>query len=198
MKYENFNDAEALKIAVNIEEEGLEFYSILMKSARDLKVKEIFSKLASDEKEHLARFQKALLEITDSASRTQGGEDYTVDLYLKYLVDTGIFTQKGEAKRIALEIKTDIDALRIGIQAEKDSILYYTEAAKIPNTLQENGTRTAGKRREKTLKITCRTTEGIKAHKIKLLKISEDNDEKIFGCKNHSISNPGLYCGDLR
>ena len=130
MKYENFNDAEALKIAVNIEEEGLEFYSTLVKNAKDRKVKEIFSKLASDEKEHLARFQKALLEITDSASRTQGCEDYTVDLYLRYLVDTGVFTQKGEAKRIALEIKTDIDALRIGIQAEKDSILYYTEAAK--------------------------------------------------------------------
>ena len=39
MKYENFNDAEALKIAVNIEEEGLEFYSTLMKSARDREVK---------------------------------------------------------------------------------------------------------------------------------------------------------------
>jgi len=29
-----------------------------------------------------------------------------------------------------MEIKTDIDALKIGIQAEKDSILYYSEAAK--------------------------------------------------------------------
>jgi|SRR3972149_235661 len=130
MKNENFNDAEALKIAINIEEEGLEFYSILMKNAKDEKVKEIFSQLASAEKKHLALFQKAYAEITSPASTMQGCEDYTVDLYLKYLVDTGIFTQKGEAKRIALEIKTDIDALRIGIQAEKDSILYYTEAAK--------------------------------------------------------------------
>lgn len=69
-----------------------------------------------------------------------GFEDYTVDLYLKYLVDTGIFTQKGEARRLAAEIKTDIEALKIGIQAEKDSILYYTEAAK--NTKYEAGRKT--------------------------------------------------------
>ncbi|OHB99849.1 MAG: hypothetical protein A3G70_00345 [Planctomycetes bacterium RIFCSPLOWO2_12_FULL_39_13] len=130
MKYENFNDAEALKIAVNIEEEGFEFYSTLVKNARDSKVKEVFSKLASDEKEHLARFQKAYLELTSPISPVQGCEDYTVDLYLKYLIDTGVFTKKGEAKKLAMEIKTDIDALKIGIQAEKDSILYYSEAAK--------------------------------------------------------------------
>ena len=137
MKYENFNDAEALKIAISIEEEGLEFYSILMKSAKDTKVKEIFSKLASAEKEHLARFQKAYLEITSPSSSVVGCEDYTVDLYIKYLIDTGVFTQKGEARRLATEIKTDADALKIGIQAEKDSILYYSEAAK--NTKFETG-----------------------------------------------------------
>lgn len=137
MKYENFNDAEALKIAINIEEEGLEFYSILMKSVKDDKAKDIFSKLASAEKKHLTLFQKAYLDITSPANPAQGCEDYTVDLYLKDLVDTGIFTKKGEARRLASEIKTDIDALKIGIQAEKDSILYYTEAAK--NTKYEAG-----------------------------------------------------------
>ena len=130
MKHENFNDAEALKIAINIEEEGLAFYSILMKNAKDEKVKEIFSRLASAEKKHLSIFQKAYAEITSPASTVQGCEDYTVDLYLKYLADTGIFTKKGEARRFASEITTDVEALNIGIQAEKDSILYYTEAAK--------------------------------------------------------------------
>ncbi|MFO0794788.1 MAG: ferritin family protein [Candidatus Brocadiaceae bacterium] len=131
MKYENFNDGEALKIAMNIEEEGLEFYSALVENTKDPKIKEIFSELASAEKKHFATFQKAYLEVTSTASTPQSCEDYTVGLYLKYLVDTGIFTRKGEAKRIAGEIKTDRDALKVGIQAEKDSILYYTEAAKI-------------------------------------------------------------------
>src|SRR3990172_11568940 len=108
-----------------------------MKNAKDEKVKEIFLQLASAEKKHLALFQKAYAEITSPANPMQGCEDYTVDLYLKYLVDTGIFTKKGEARRLATEIKTDIDALKIGIQAEKDSILYYTEAAK--NTKHEGG-----------------------------------------------------------
>ena len=131
MKYENFNDGEALKIAMNIEEEGLEFYSVLEKNTKDPQTKEIFSKLASAEKKHFVTFQKAYLETTSGVSAPQSCEDYTVDLYLKYLVDTGIFTRKGDAKKIAGEIKSDIDALKVGIQAEKDSILYYTEAAKI-------------------------------------------------------------------
>lgn len=138
MKYENFNDGEALKLAINIEEEGLEFYSTLAKNAKDTKVKEIFSKLASDEKDHLAHFQKAYHEITSSVTAAEVCEGYTVDLYLKHLIDTGIFTQKDEAKRLAKEVKTDIDALKIGIQAEKDSILYYSEAAR-------NTRHTAGK-----------------------------------------------------
>lgn len=137
MKYENFNDAEALKIAMNIEEEGLEFYSLLMKSAKDDKAKDIFSELALAEKKHLALFQKTYSEITTQVNPGESCEDYTVDLYLKDLVYTGIFTKKGEARRLATEIKSDIDALKIGIQAEKDSILYYSEAAK--NTRHEGG-----------------------------------------------------------
>lgn len=137
MKYEHFNDAEALKIAMNIEEEGLEFYSLLMKSAKDEKAKEIFSELASAEKQHLALFQKMYAEITTQPSPGQGCEEYAVDLYLKDLVNTGIFTKKGEARRLATEVKSDIDALKTGIQAEKDSILYYSEAAR--NTRHEGG-----------------------------------------------------------
>lgn len=139
MNYENFNDLEALKIAINIEEEGLEFYSILSKNARKREAKEIFCKLASDEKEHLDTFTKAYNETLSSANSAEGYEDYTVDEYIKHVIDTGVFTQKGEAKRLTTEIKTDIDALKIGIQAEKDAILYYHEAFK--NTRNDAGKR---------------------------------------------------------
>ncbi len=130
MRHENFNDVEALKIAINIEEEGLEFYATLVRTTKDSKVKEVFSRLAVSEKEHINRFQKIYSEIPSSPSTAQGAEDATMDLYLKYLVDTGIFSQKGEARKLAAEIKSDREALKIGIQAEKDSILYYSEAAK--------------------------------------------------------------------
>src|SRR3990167_7025759 len=162
MKHENFNDAEALKIAINIEEEGLAFYSILMKNAKDEKVKEIFSRLASAEKKHLSIFQKAYAEITSPASTVQGCEDYTVDLYLKYLADTGIFTKKGEARRFASEITTDVEALNIGIGGEGFNPLLHRGRKKYQIPRGKNGIRTTGKRREKTLKITCKTTKGIK------------------------------------
>jgi rubrerythrin len=130
MNYDNFNDIEALKIAINMEEEGLEFYSTLMKNAKEKWAKEIFSKLATEEKKHEETFKNAYREITSSSNAGQGYEDYTVSEYIKHLIDTGVFTQKGEAKRLLSQIKTEIDALKIGIQAEKDAILYYYETAK--------------------------------------------------------------------
>ncbi|MDR4506718.1 MAG: ferritin family protein [Candidatus Brocadiaceae bacterium] len=130
MKYENFNDLEALDIAVNMEKEGFDFYTVLKENAKEKKVKELFSRLALEEKKHLELFQKAYNEINDSVSPVHGCEDYTVDAYLKHLVDTGVFSQKNEAKQLATEIKTDREALKIGIQAEKDAILYYSEAVK--------------------------------------------------------------------
>ena len=137
MKYENFNDAEVLTIAVNMEEEGLAFYSSLAKSVKNAQVKAIFSILADEEKDHLNNFQKVYNEITASRDSEQGCEDYTVDEYIRHLVETGVFTQKDEVKRLTAEIKTDLDALRIGIQAEKDAILFYTEASK--NTKNKEG-----------------------------------------------------------
>ena len=73
-----------------------------------------------------------------------------MDLYLKDLVDTGIFTQRSEAKRLAAEIKTDVDALKIGIQAEKDSILYYGAAQKYRKYKRVKGIRTSDKQRKNT------------------------------------------------
>lgn len=140
MKYENFNDAEVLKIAINMEGEGLAFYSSLAKSVKDAKVKEIFSILADEEEDHLDDFKKAYNELTSSQDSSQGYDDYTVDEYIRHLVETGVFTQKDEVKRLTAKIKTDLDALRIGIQAEKDAILFYTEASK--NTKNKEGQKT--------------------------------------------------------
>ncbi|MGQ3684354.1 MAG: ferritin-like domain-containing protein [Candidatus Loosdrechtia sp.] len=130
LQYENFNDTEAMLIAIHLEEEGLEFYSTIAKNVKCDKVRETFSQLASDEKEHLAQFQKVHLDLSPLANPVGDYEDCMVDLYLKYLVDTGVFTKKGEAKRLANEINTDTDALKVGIQAEEAAIHYYCEAAK--------------------------------------------------------------------
>ena len=48
-------------------------------------------------------------------------------LYLKSLVDSVIFSNVAEAQQKAAKISNEIEALDTGIQAEKDSILFYTE-----------------------------------------------------------------------
>ncbi|MBM4053905.1 MAG: DUF2202 domain-containing protein [Planctomycetes bacterium] len=128
MNFENFNDQEALKIAINMEKEGLAFYSTMRDNTKDAKAKEIFAKLAEEEQEHMDTFRRIYDSLSSSQEQTSGCEDYTAEEYLKHLIDTGVFTRKDKAKKLALQTKSDIDALKIGIQAEKEAILYYQEA----------------------------------------------------------------------
>ncbi|MCF6147361.1 MAG: ferritin family protein [Candidatus Kuenenia sp.] len=128
MNFENFNDQEALRIAINMEKEGLVFYSTMAENTKDARAKEIFAKLAEEEKEHMDTFQRIYDSLPSSQDQMVSCEDYTAEEYLKHLVDTGVFTQKNKAKELALQIKNDVDALKIGIQAEKEAILYYREA----------------------------------------------------------------------
>lgn len=137
MEFENFNDHEALRIAINMEKEGKVFYTALAENAKDSGVKEIFAKLAQDEEDHMDTFQRIYDSLPSPQEQIYAGEDYTADEYLKHLVDTGVFTRKDSAKVLALQIKSDVDALKIGIQAEKDAILYYREV--IQHTKNDDG-----------------------------------------------------------
>jgi rubrerythrin len=67
--------------------------------------------------------------MSDSLGQAKPPETYTEEymLYLKSLVDSVVFSDVTEAKQKADKISDEIEALDIGIQAEKDSILFYTE-----------------------------------------------------------------------
>jgi len=93
MNIGNFNDIEALKIAINMEKEGLSFYTAMKENTRNAETKEIFSQLAEEEKDHLSTFQNIYETLISSKNQTQSCEDYRVDEYLKHLIDTGVFTQ---------------------------------------------------------------------------------------------------------
>jgi rubrerythrin len=48
-------------------------------------------------------------------------------LYLKSLVDSAVFSNVTEARQKANKVSNEVEALDTGIQAEKDSILFYME-----------------------------------------------------------------------
>jgi rubrerythrin len=120
-----FSGSELLEIAVGIEKNGMAFYQALADKTGNRDVKGTYNYLAGEEKKHLDTFQGMLNSLGQAKSPETYTEEYM--LYLKSLVDNAVFSSITEAQQKAAKVFNEIEALNIGIQAEKDSILFYTE-----------------------------------------------------------------------
>ena len=120
-----FSGSELLEIAKGIERNGMAFYQALADKTGKRDVKDIYTYLAGEEKKHLDTFQG----MSDSLGQVRPPETYTDEymLYLKSLVDSAVFSNVTDAQQKAGKMSNEIEALNTGIQAEKDSILFYME-----------------------------------------------------------------------
>jgi len=120
-----FSGSELLEIAIGIERNGMAFYQALADKTGNRDVKDIYNHLAGEEKKHLDIFQG----MSGSLGQVKPPETYTEEymLYLKSLIDSVVFSNVTEARQKADKVFNKIEAIDTGIQAEKDSILFYTE-----------------------------------------------------------------------
>ncbi|TEU18119.1 MAG: rubrerythrin [Dehalococcoidia bacterium] len=120
-----FSGSELLEIATGIERNGMAFYQALADKTGRRDVKDIYNYLAGEEKKHMDIFQG----MSDALGQAKPTETYTDEymLYLKSLVDSTVFSSVTEAQQKAGKVFNESEALDIGIQAEKDSILFYSE-----------------------------------------------------------------------
>ncbi|MCX7704729.1 MAG: ferritin family protein [bacterium] len=121
LKY--LNADELFKVAMNIENQGIQFYQKACENARIEASKDIFKFLSEEEKRHYAIFKEMDSEIKQIKFRPEE-LDEEISLYLRSLVDSGIFESilpKTEWQNV-----TDKQALNIGIHVEKTSILFYS------------------------------------------------------------------------
>jgi rubrerythrin len=123
-----FNEIEAAKIAQNMERHGLDFYRKAAARAKDTATRDLFLRLAEDEKKHLARFEE-LEEILQADRRAKKGYTDDADLaaYIDRLVETQVFAEEGAVARLAEQATSDYEALAVAIRAERDAILFYQE-----------------------------------------------------------------------
>ena len=124
-----FSGRELIEIAIGIEKNGAIFYDSLAAFFKSRPVGDTYMNLADKEREHAAIFQRMLDSIEESKPPETYTEQYS--LYLKALIDTLVFTDDKASRRIAQNVKSDAEALQIGIAAEKDSILFYLEVKDI-------------------------------------------------------------------
>jgi rubrerythrin len=120
-----FSGSELLEVALGIERNGTAFYQALAEKTKNDSARLIYEHLAAEEIKHLKTFQGML----DAVGNYQPPEGYAeeYELYLKSLVESSVFTDVAHAQQIAARISSEAEALDIGIQAEKDSVLFYTE-----------------------------------------------------------------------
>ncbi|KXZ40734.1 Rubrerythrin [Alkalithermobacter thermoalcaliphilus JW-YL-7 = DSM 7308] len=122
------NELEVLKIAEGIEKEGERFYTQAMENEKNPQIKEIFKMLAQEEKMHFELFKKMYEEAKEE---TKQNDDYIFDeltsAYLEAISLTAVFNTNGITNSKIRQVVDTKDALLIGIQAEKDAMLFYTK-----------------------------------------------------------------------
>ncbi len=121
-----FNAEEVFDIAISIEENGKKFYEEAKKCVNNEDIKKLFEELAQEEVKHKQRFQELKEQIPDEA---KGGEVYDPEdegtLYLKMLADAHVFNKSDEINEKVCSIKSPEDALKLAIQFEKDTIVFF-------------------------------------------------------------------------
>lgn len=122
MHTQTLSEKEVAQMAISIEERGVRFYTGVAEMFDREEVKLAFYKLAEEEKDHARTFRKLFASLEPN----NAFEDVKTIEYLRTIVNSTLFSQEQE-EAILSSIKSPLDALSLGIQAEKDAILFYQE-----------------------------------------------------------------------
>lgn len=132
-----FSVQEVIEIAIEIEKNGVSFYTSLSKLAKTDTLKELFKYLTDEEKKHIERFH----EILRSSGGYQVSELYYVTEYMGYMkaiADENVFRNDISTSELIKDIKGEKDAVELAIRFEKESILFLHEMLDIIDQTQDN------------------------------------------------------------
>lgn len=124
-----FNDLEALKISVDIEKSGERFYIKAANKVEEIDIKNMLLELAKQEREHADTFERLYNQAVNGKEKYDDTYLFQpeVSAYLTAMVQTTVFPNAEKQDEIMQNVNNIEDVLNLGIQAEKDSILFYTE-----------------------------------------------------------------------
>jgi len=123
----NLADSEILTVAMNIEDAGYKFYNKAAGAIKHAESKAIFERLRDEELEHYSTFKLLLEGISEAEKKDYFSISEDIAAYLEALVATGVFLDVDPSSIVKI---SETRALEIGIEAERDSILFYTAAEK--------------------------------------------------------------------
>jgi len=112
----------ALKKAIQLERDGIDFYLKSAKKTKNIFTKMIFEGLAREEENHIKAINKIYEDLKNKSIKvewvTAGDEGNIEKVFQKALIE--------RAKRS----KSDLEALKLGLDLEDKSVKYYERLAK--------------------------------------------------------------------
>jgi len=124
-----FAGSEIVELAIQIEKNGWDFYNTLSAQTKNEKAKGLFEYLAGEEAKHIQVFKKILEKTAEYEPAGLDADEYYA--YMNALASEHVFTQKDKGAEIAKRIKSDKEAVQMGIGFEEDSIVFYQGIKKI-------------------------------------------------------------------
>lgn len=119
-----FSACEVIELGIQIEKNGKEFYSELVRMTDNPKAIAMFEYLAAQEDKHIDTFKGMFAEACDYSSAGAYPDEYFA--YMRSLSSSYVFTQEGKGKEAALGVKDYNEGVELGVGFEKESILFYT------------------------------------------------------------------------
>jgi rubrerythrin len=127
----DFDELEAYRIARKIEADGIYYYSRMLEEMLKPQIVEVIELLLHEERKHLDLFDEKVEEL--SRKRPVADDEET----LVDIVDSKVFDVLQDSEQVADILCTPQEAVRLGIEMEKRSIMFYNQIIK--NTKDKTG-----------------------------------------------------------
>ena len=119
-----FNAYEALRVATEMERDGIAFYEALARTAGGDDVKKLALELAEEERDHIRRFEE-LIDAEELNNAWSADYVQLLDDYLEKTVRRGVFPTREDTEALARYVSDVNEALSVAIDMEHRTVEYY-------------------------------------------------------------------------
>jgi len=127
-----YNASEIYQMGIEIEKNGMAFYSACARASKNDSVKKLCVELSQWESQHVAVFERLKSELPPGASlETAHDPDNELSLYLKAAADTHVFIANTDISSLVAGARTPAKILAMALSFEKDSVVVYTTMSRM-------------------------------------------------------------------
>ncbi|MDH5186967.1 MAG: ferritin family protein [candidate division WOR-3 bacterium] len=119
-----------IRIALEVEQTGMHSYREMKQATQDQELNKLLGYLEKEEEDHISIFSKMFkdIEINPATMPEPSPEDQA---YLDSIMKSTVFEGPQAGIKRAKEAKTPIDILKLSLQFERDSMLFWTRLFKM-------------------------------------------------------------------